>query len=272
MSEFVRESEASTLLRLAAEAGELPRDAAARRTHILRGLLKLVGGRDAACMEVRPAAGMVAVPGSLLTVDMPEDALRRVRPTLYEAQPVDPGMPAMLARPEPLLTLPRPRVVADPLWYRSDDFEQVRRPSGVDETLYSKLNLPDGTIFCTGIQRELNDRPFGDRECRIMDLFNRHCGTLYYVPPEPPAQADTRLSSLAPRLRSVVTELLGGSAEKQVALKLGLSRHTVHEYVKAIYRELGVNSRGELMAMFVANRAAAADAPQPAKPSAQASR
>jgi DNA-binding CsgD family transcriptional regulator len=45
--------------------------------------------------------------------------------------------------------------------------------------------------------------------------------------------------------------LLEGDSEKQVAYKLKLSPHTVHEYVKNLYAELGVNSRGELLAQFV---------------------
>ena len=45
--------------------------------------------------------------------------------------------------------------------------------------------------------------------------------------------------------------LLEGDSEKQVAFKLGLSPHTVHEYVKNLYSELQVSSRGELLAQFV---------------------
>jgi DNA-binding NarL/FixJ family response regulator len=44
---------------------------------------------------------------------------------------------------------------------------------------------------------------------------------------------------------------LRGESEKQIAQKLGLSRHTVHEYVGNIYRHFGVCSRAELMAMWV---------------------
>jgi len=62
---------------------------------------------------------------------------------------------------------------------------------------------------------------------------------------------DTHLAALPPRLRPVLTHLLDGHGEKQVAAQLGLSRHTVHEQVKAIYRAIGVNSRAELFARFL---------------------
>ncbi|WP_168219080.1 response regulator transcription factor [Limnoglobus roseus] len=66
---------------------------------------------------------------------------------------------------------------------------------------------------------------------------------------------DTRLhlsddpiwQGLTPRLRDVLMALRSGDSEKQIALRLGLSRHTVHEYVGALYRRFGVSSRPELM-------------------------
>ena len=56
---------------------------------------------------------------------------------------------------------------------------------------------------------------------------------------------------LSPRHQQTLDLLLAGDAEKQIASKLGLSRHTVHDYVKAVYRRFGVNSRGELLALWV---------------------
>ena len=53
------------------------------------------------------------------------------------------------------------------------------------------------------------------------------------------------------RVRPVLELLLAGLSEKEAASRLGLSRHTVHEYTKALYRAFGVHSRGELLAQFV---------------------
>jgi DNA-binding CsgD family transcriptional regulator len=53
---------------------------------------------------------------------------------------------------------------------------------------------------------------------------------------------------LSPRERETLQHLLSGDSEKQVAAKLQLSRHTVHIYVKTLYKHFGVNSRGELLA------------------------
>lgn len=56
---------------------------------------------------------------------------------------------------------------------------------------------------------------------------------------------------LAPRLRQTLEFLVAGDSERQVALKLKISQHTVHVYVKQLYKRFGVNSRGELLARFV---------------------
>jgi DNA-binding CsgD family transcriptional regulator len=58
-------------------------------------------------------------------------------------------------------------------------------------------------------------------------------------------------SGLTPRVRQTLQHLLNGDSEKEIAIKLGLSRHTVHVYVKQLYRHFDVCSRGELLARFV---------------------
>ena len=56
---------------------------------------------------------------------------------------------------------------------------------------------------------------------------------------------------LPPRLRRTLGHLLRGESEKEIARTLGLSQHTVHEYVKDLYAELNVSSRGELLAQWI---------------------
>ena len=57
--------------------------------------------------------------------------------------------------------------------------------------------------------------------------------------------------ALTPRLQQTLALLLAGDGEKQVAHKLGISRHTVHTYVKQLYTRYAVSSRAELLARFV---------------------
>lgn len=71
----------------------------------------------------------------------------------------------------------------------------------------------------------------------------------------PPLPSRPPVVALPPRHARVLRHLLDGASEKQVAQKLGLSRHTVHEYVKKIYRQLGVGSRAELLALRLVSSA-----------------
>ena len=66
-----------------------------------------------------------------------------------------------------------------------------------------------------------------------------------------PSQALLEQLGLSNRLRQTLEGLLAGEAEKQIAYRLELSPHTVHVYVKNLYRHFQVSSRGELLARFV---------------------
>jgi DNA-binding CsgD family transcriptional regulator len=57
--------------------------------------------------------------------------------------------------------------------------------------------------------------------------------------------------SLSTRMSETLQCLLAGDSEKQIASRLRLSQHTVHVYVKALYRRHSVSSRGELLANFI---------------------
>jgi DNA-binding winged helix-turn-helix (wHTH) protein/DNA-binding NarL/FixJ family response regulator len=64
------------------------------------------------------------------------------------------------------------------------------------------------------------------------------------VPSATPA-ADVELS---PRMKDTLEELLTGAADKEIAERLGLSVHTVREYVRGVLQAFGVRSRAELIA------------------------
>jgi DNA-binding NarL/FixJ family response regulator len=61
-------------------------------------------------------------------------------------------------------------------------------------------------------------------------------------------------AGLSPRMRQTLEALMTGDSEKQIAAKMNVSPHTVHVYVKQLYKRFGASSRGELMARFVRGR------------------
>jgi len=74
-------------------------------------------------------------------------------------------------------------------------------------------------------------------------------GNAFIVPGRP--EAGALACQLSPRQRQTLRGMLQGLTEKELARTLGLSRHTVHVHVKAVYRRFNVCSKGELMAQFI---------------------
>ena len=268
------------MLRLAGEAGELPAGSEARRLHLLDGLRQLVGGQAALMFVIstdplnRPL--LEAGDGPMLSVGLsPEQQANFLRYlTSPSPKPHNPVVPGVLQRMDPLLTQHRRQVGDEDTWYRSPFFEQFQAPMGLDDTLYPRLPLGNGRNLALAVFRPLRDRRlFTDRDCQLVDLFHANTARLYQVPAAPPlaraaappgaavvgtplvgavpAAADRQVEALPPRLKPVLHYLLAGDGEKQVAMKLNLSRHTVHEYTKMLYRKLSVCSRAELMARYV---------------------
>ena len=56
-------------------------------------------------------------------------------------------------------------------------------------------------------------------------------------------------TNLTPRAKEVLSQLLEGLTEKEVGLRMGISAHTVHVYVKRIYRHYQVSSRPALLCL-----------------------
>jgi DNA-binding CsgD family transcriptional regulator len=87
-----------------------------------------------------------------------------------------------------------------------------------------------------------------------MKTLGAGTGTTVHVLPSVVLEAHFR--SLSDAQRKVLRLLLQGASEKEAAATLRLSYHTVHTHVKEIHRELGVRSRGELMALCLSEAGA----------------
>jgi DNA-binding NarL/FixJ family response regulator len=64
----------------------------------------------------------------------------------------------------------------------------------------------------------------------------------------PPTYAERPL--LSPRQAQTLQLLLRGTADKGIAVNLGLSFHTARQYVRAVLKSHAVHSRAELLARF----------------------
>ena len=76
------------------------------------------------------------------------------------------------------------------------------------------------------------------------------------LPRDPEAVAAERrlielASQLSLRMRETLLQLLTGVHEKEIADRMGISPHTVHQYVKALYQHFDVGTRAQFMAMLL---------------------
>jgi len=141
-------------------------------------------------------------------------------------------------------TRARQHLIDDREFYRCPFFNEILKPGGFDHGMLSRYVLgPGRRMHEVVLNRDVGEPAFGQRECRMMQLFHEELG--------PAVERSLGLIRLAPRLRQTLVALLEGDSEKQAALRLGLSVHTVHEYVTALYRYFGVSSRAELLAHFL---------------------
>ncbi|MGE6757451.1 helix-turn-helix transcriptional regulator [Corallococcus interemptor] len=103
-----------------------------------------------------------------------------------------------------------------------------------------------GVVRGIGLYRGRSERPFDEADRELLHLFHAECGALL-DPPEPTEEKapDVRL---APRERQTLELLLQGLGDKQIAARLGISRFTVNQYTKTLYRRFGVQSRTALIA------------------------
>lgn len=135
-------------------------------------------------------------------------------------------------------------VLSKAAWERSVYVNEHTRPVGLDHFVGSIRLL--GPFRCEGItvMRECDDRPFKQEDRDVLAVYMHEAPRFFVATPAP----------LPPRLRRVLEALSTGASEKQIAAQLGLSPHTVHQYVKDLFRRYRVHSRMELVEALHARR------------------
>ena len=239
---------------LLGECCELGADPLVWRSHMLRRLSRVLGSQVAICGALRPPNGEAAMqllPKSFIDVGWATDRDRKFFLQWLEEFPpgIDPlvrHMADTVPRAQASLTCARRDVITDNVWYNSAFYHDFYRTSSLDDRIESFFwHARSQTIDGICLIRPHDASPFDGRGRKLLRLFHREICRLLGT-----KLADTTgpsVASLSTRLRQVLACLLEGNSEKQVATRLGISRHTVHEYVKRLHRHFGVASRGELL-------------------------
>lgn len=122
------------------------------------------------------------------------------------------------------------------------------RAADIDSFLLSAWPLSAGIFSVIGLYRHIGQPLFETREWQLAHMVFLEVPWLHREESPPTVtQSDTPLH---PRHRTVLNLLVQGWNRKLIAAELGLATHTVHGYVKHIYRHFKVHSQAELISRF----------------------
>jgi DNA-binding CsgD family transcriptional regulator len=247
-SDLLRVQDVRDAYRLIGECRDLGYDPALWHQRMLEGVSELIGVPHAAGGEGwwrRPKGPVqqISVFESSKDHAFREGLKAYVRSNAIAACPI---WDALLHVSGPLLTRTRRQLVRDEVWYRSLTYE-YERLAAVDHVVVSVNQVTEaGGISVICLYRAEGERDFSPREQRVLNFFHGELGRL--IGRSLVSTTERTGDQLSPRLRQTLSCLLEGDSEKQVASRLGLSQATTHEYVTALYRHFGVQSRAQLMA------------------------
>ena len=249
----VRLEDARQLFRLLSEARDAL-DEESAQFHVLEGVRKilnarvatsgLVSGLDRGAFELS-ASQCVGLSGPEIATMFSPYASRGAKG--------DPLLDRVLSLPRTTgIRVHRRRdLVTDKEWLADEVVATVRASMHLGDTIHAYLPCGHGEVVedCRSDVRDAGGTAHSTSVDRnLVELLFLEAGRC--LAPRPPL----RFRPLTLRERQTLECLLGGDSEKQAAAKLGLSIHTVHDYVKHLYRVFNVASRGELMAQVLGTK------------------
>jgi DNA-binding CsgD family transcriptional regulator len=255
-SQLLRLGEVRAALRLVGECRDLGYDPGLWGRHMFAGLCELIGARAAGGGEARKPRSAGA-PEAVHHVDAGYEPWEQdlfaafLRTYGLDRHPVTIASVGWLtARPQPgrLTVRTRREFIPDRQWYGSFAYNDYHRVVRMDHCLFSVLELAaDGRYSSIVLSRATGERDFAPRHRHQLRLFHEELGRL--IGPVLVSASDPfSPTHLPPRVRETLRCLLEGDGEKQAAARMGLSKETVHQYVKTLYRHYRVASRAELLA------------------------
>ncbi|HMJ53812.1 MAG TPA: helix-turn-helix transcriptional regulator [Polyangiaceae bacterium] len=243
----LRSADLERVIRLATELREFVAGSEFQRRHFLARVGALVGASVTIWLELQVVPPGRAMISSAYDQGWSDDS-RRTSLCQYLAAQSEGEDPTILQMQKALrfgsvVARARRQLADDKIWYGSEHFQKYRRGAGLDDCIYSTLVGRAG--FQTfSLHRPLNEKPFTEPETALVGAVHAACSSFLN-------DAELRIvDGLSPRLRETLHWLARGLTDKQVACELEVSPHTLHGYVKTLYRRLGVSSRLELLARY----------------------
>jgi DNA-binding CsgD family transcriptional regulator len=259
MTDMLPVDDVRAITRLLAEVVDLPAadplDPAARKRHLIAGLAKLVDadvwlwnqGRGVPPTDTPMVVSVLA--GGYESDRQRDTHLLGMTDAEYDAKCQQRlgdvcGWDACRH-----VTRTRDQLVDDATWYGLTAYREKFLAAGLDQCMIS-LYLTAPTAWSgLGLWRRTGRPAFTARDRCVVHVVTGEVGWLHRDGLDVPA-AD-HVVALSPRLRQVLLLLLSGNSRKEIAGHLGISPHTVADYMKALHQHFAVRSRGELLSRFM---------------------
>ena len=138
-----------------------------------------------------------------------------------------------------------------PDWFDSEFYRSLVKPFSIRDTAYMVMPVNPDMESWLGVERIGRNRPMysqADRDLllltgRALKWFHRHVALQRGL-----LIADKPLTDTE---RRVLSALLGGGSESEIAAQLGLTRATVHTYATRIFRKFNVKGRNGLTRLWL---------------------
>ncbi len=240
-------------MELVAQCCELWADPPAWQHHLIIGLEALIGGSGGLLAVTRYANGAPVVEEILLSKTNDLDA--RSSFDRYLQNGAFQQLPGIDIIASTVLRVGhyawrQSALMGSARAFRNSAFHDCyMRDLAVVDLLSSVAAAQDGRFLGLCFMRRRSDKAFLQRDQNLLDLVTS--GVAPHVGKRLVLQSQYGQHRLTSRQQTTLSGLLAGHSEKQIALRLGISATTVHEYVGAIYAQHGVHSRSELMAYYL---------------------
>lgn len=248
------ESDVRAMVRLIGGVAAIENDQALQRRKLMENLGEMVNADCWLWSMFRlcePDGGAMTI--GLMHGGLGEKEIAKVAAAETDPKLMKPETPALLEllTTEKHFTRRRVQMVDDADWY-DHPHTSVYRQDWLDDCIYSifPVNTQEQIYSGIGLHRKWGNDPFTAREARIVHIITSEVPWLHDA--AVPGTNGEGTQRLAPRLRPVLTLLMDGQSRKRIAHNLGLSVHTIGDYIKAIYRHFNVSGRAQLMRHFMA--------------------
>lgn len=233
-------------MQLVGEVHELGARSEPGRRHFLAGVMKLVGCSVGGVVHDRGyGPGMKRGIAAATLSGFDSQVMDVFDSHQTEGSDINPYHRAVMDRVDALVggevfTATNQELVERKAWDGSVWINEYVRPARMDHFMGSMRIVGRTSGVGCGFMRQAGDRPFTDEDREVLHLVHVGIGAFF--------DHSSPRFGLAPRVRDVLDGMLEGASDKEIALRLRISPHTVRQYVKTILRAFGVASRAQLIA------------------------